>query len=340
MVMPRALRYLGRDLAALSVPARLFMLVALVFLATLPFLGFSSFFRAVMIQLLLFAFLATGWNTIGGYGGQVDIGQAQFLAIGAYTTSMSLVWWNLPPWVSAPIGMGLAVLWCLVIGFPLFLLKGHYFAIATIAAALVLKDLFSNWELIHASRGVHLPLKQAPSLLYLQFHTNVPMYYVILVLFLAGLVFLNWFRNDRLGYQLRAVKENDEAARSLGIDVRAAKLKAYAIAASFAALGGAFHALYTMYIDPEAVMATELSMQIALMAMLGGVGTLWGPVIGAAILVPLDRFLGSALGGKEALQGLDLMIYGGIIMLLAVVEPRGIMGLLGRATKANRRRER
>ena len=336
MVTPRVLVYLGRDLRGLSVPARLLLGAGLLFLCLLPYLGLSSFFRTVVIQFLFFSFLALGWNTIGGYGGQIDIGQSQFLAIGAYATTMLLVWWDVPPWFSAPVGMLLAVVWCVLIGYPLFLLKGHYFAIATIAAALVLKDLFSNWELIHASRGVHLPLKQAPSLWFLQFHGNIPLYYLMLVLFLAGLLFLNWFRNDRLGYQLRAVKENDEAARSLGIDIRLAKLKAYAIAASFAALGGSFHAVYTMYIDPEAVMSTELSMQICLMAMLGGAGTLWGPIIGAAILVPLDRFLGSALGGRESLQGLDLMIYGGIIMVLAVVEPRGIMGILRRIRRAVR----
>jgi branched-chain amino acid transport system permease protein len=336
MVMPRFLAYLIRDLRSLSVPARLFLGAVLLFLCLMPYLGFSSFFRTVVIQFLFFSFLAMGWNTIGGYGGQIDIGQAQFLAIGAYTSTMLLVWWDVPPWFSAPVGMLLAVVWCVIIGYPLFLLKGHYFAIATIAAALVLKDVFSNWELIHASRGVHLPLKPAPSVLYLQFHTSIPLYYLILAMFLAGLVFLNWFRNDRLGYQLRAVKENDEAARSVGIDIRLAKLKAYAIAASFAALGGSFHAIYTMYIDPEAVMSTELSMQIALMAMLGGAGTLWGPIIGAAILVPLDRFLGSALGGKQSLQGLDLMIYGAIIMVSAVVEPRGITGILQRVARAFR----
>jgi branched-chain amino acid transport system permease protein len=336
MVMPRFLTYLIRDLRTLSNPARIVLGGGLLFLCLMPHLGFSSFFRTVVIQFLLFSFLAMGWNAIGGYGGQIDIGLAQFLAIGAYTSTMLLVWWDVPPWFSAPVGMLFAVAWCVIIGYPLFSLKGHYFAIATIAAVLVLKDLFSNWELIHASRGVHLPLKQAPSLLYLQFHTNIPLYYVVLAMFLGGVIFLNWFRGDRLGYQLRAIKENDDAAKSLGIDIRIAKLKAYAIAAAFAALGGSFHAIYTMYIDPEAVMSTELSMQIALMAMLGGAGTLWGPVIGAAILVPLDRFLGSALGGSKSLQGLDLMIYGAIIMILAAVEPRGIMGILQRITRTMR----
>jgi len=336
MVRPRFLRYLIRDLRSLSAPAKGVLVVVFLFLCLMPYLGLSSFFRAVMIQFLFFSFLALGWNTIGGYGGQIDIGQAQFVAIGAYATTMMLVWWDVPPWFSAPVGMLLASVWCFLIGYPLFLLKGHYFAIATIAAALVLKDLFSNWELIHASRGVHLPFKQAPSLLYLQFHTNIPMYYAMLILFLAGVIFLNWFRNDRLGYQLRAVKENDEAAKSLGIDIRQAKLKAYAMAASFAALGGSFHAIYTMYIDPEAVMSTELSMQIALMAMLGGAATLWGPIIGAALLVPLDRFLGSAMGGKESLQGLDLMLYSAIIMVVAVVEPRGIVGILQRVGRSFR----
>ena len=337
--MPRFLKFLVRDIKALSPVVKLILAAFVVLLWIMPFLNFSSFFMSIMIQFLLFSFFGMGWNTIGGYGGQIDLGKAQFVGIGAYTTTMFMVWWNVPPWFSAPVGVALAILWSFVIGYPLFLMKGHYFAIATIVASLILKDLFSNWELIRASRGVYLPMKEAPDFLYFQFVETTAFYYLILVLFFAGLIYLNWFRSSKVGYQLRAIKENEEAAESLGIDIRWAKVKTYAIASTFAATGGVFYALHTMYIDPEAVMSLDLSVQIALMAMLGGAGSLWGPVIGASFLVPLDRYLGAALGGLEAWQGIDLVIYGFMIMLVAAVEPKGIWGIGIRIRKRFKKRK-
>ncbi len=305
--------------------------IFVVFLLACPLFITSSFGRAVMIQFLLFSLYGMGWNSIGGYGGQVALGKAQYVGISAYTVAMMQILWDVPFWVSMPVGVLLAVIWSFIIGYPLFRLRGHYFAIATIAVSLVLADLVRHWDFVGGVRGLSIPFKQTPNFLYLQFINDVYYYYVMLFFFSCGLLYMNWYRKSRLGYQLRAIKANEDAAASVGINVRMAKVKAYAIASGFVAAGGAFHAVYHLYIDTASVMQLELSILIALMAMLGGAASLWGPIIGAAILVPLDRYLGAWIGGVKSMAGLDLVIYSLIIMLIAIIEPRGVWGLVEKA---------
>lgn len=307
------------------------------FLLIFPLFHFSSFAMATMIQFLMFSLYGMGWNTIGGYGGQVDLGKAQYVGIGAYTTSVMLIRWDVPFWVSMPVGMSFAVLWSFIIGYPLFRLKGHYFAIATIATSLVLKDLFEVWDFVGAARGLEIsPIKyHPPDFLRLIFREDVYYYYVILGFFFLGIFYVNWFRKSRLGFQLRSIKDNEDMARSLGINVHWAKVKTYAIATAFVSLVGSFHACYIKNIEPEDTMSLDISILIALMAMLGGAGSLWGPIIGAGVLIPLKSYLKEWLGAKAGLVGIDLIIYAVIIMLISAVEPRGIWGIV---EKARRRR--
>jgi len=302
--------------------------------SVMPMIVRSGFAIAVLIQFLFFALLGMAWNIIGGYGGQVALGMAQYLGIGAYTTALFLKWWDIPFWVSMPIGVVFAVIWSLIIGYPLFRLKGHYFAIATLAVMLVVQDLFKNWQLVGASRGVQLPLKNTPNLLYLQFTNDVYYYYTIFVLSIVALLYMDWFRRQRLAYQLKSIREDQDLAESLGVNARITKMKAYAIAAAFTSIAGSFYASYHMFIDPDSVMDMLLAVKIALVPMLGGAGTLWGPIIGAAVMVPLDRYLGAFLGGR----GLDLVIYGFLIMCIAMFKPEGIWGLVEQAVSARRAR--
>ncbi len=307
------------------------------FLILFPLLPHSSFAMATMIQFLMFSVYGMGWNTIGGYGGQVDLGKAQYVGIGAYTTAVMMNRWDVPFWFSLPVGMALAVGWSFAIGYPLFRLRGHYFAIATIATSLVLKDVFEGWDFVGAARGMEIPLKgNMPNLLYLQFRQDYWYYYVILTFFFAGLLYLNWFRKARIGHQLRSIKDNEEVARSLGIDAHWAKIKAYAVATAFVAAVGSFHACYNFNIEPEDTMSLDLSILIALMAMLGGAGSLWGPIIGAAILVPMKNYLGDWLGARAGLVGLDLIVYATVIMLIAAFEPRGVWGVITRLREPRR----
>jgi branched-chain amino acid transport system permease protein len=241
-----------------------------------------------------------------------------------------LIRWDIPFWVSMPIGVGLAVTWSFIIGYPLFRLTGHYFAIATIATSLVLKDIFEVWDFVGAARGLMIsPIKYSPpDFLRLIFKEDIYYYYIILGFFFLGILYVNWFRKSRLGFQLRAIKDNEDVAQSLGINVHWAKIKTYAIATAFVSLVGSFHACYIKNIEPEDTMSLDLSILIALMAMLGGAGSLWGPIIGAGVLIPLKSYLKEWLGAKAGLVGMDLILYSLIIMVVSAAEPRGIWGIV------------
>jgi branched-chain amino acid transport system permease protein len=309
------------------------------FFVIFPLFPHSSFTMATMIQFFMFSIYGMGWNTIGGYGGQVDLGKAQYVGIGAYTTAVMLIRWDIPFWFSMPVGMGLAVLWSFIIGYPLFRLKGHYFAIATIATSLVLKDIFEVWSFVGAARGLGIsPIKyQPPDFLRLVFKEDIYYYYVILGFFFLALLCLNWFRKSRLGFQLRCIKDNEDVARSLGIDGHWAMIKTYAIATAFVSMVGSFHACYVKNIEPEDTMSLDISILIALMAMLGGAGSLWGPIIGAGILIPLKSYLKEWLGAAAGLVGIDLILYAVIIMVISAFEPRGIWGIVEKARRRRRR---
>jgi branched-chain amino acid transport system permease protein len=229
------------------------------------------------------------------------------------------------------VGVIVAVAESFVLGFALLRLRGHYFAIGTLCVALVWQELFTFWEWTGGARGVLLPIKRPPDLLYMQL-SAVGYHYLILFLFLLSFFWLNWFRKSKLGYELRAIKANEDAAASLGINVLWAKVKAYCLSAAVAALGGAFYAVYFIYIDPFSVMHMDLSIMIAMTAMLGGAGSLWGPIIGAAVLIPLDRYLGAWLGGSGIL-GVDFMIYAAIIMAVAALQPKGVWGMIEMARR-------
>jgi branched-chain amino acid transport system permease protein len=261
------------------------------------------------------------------------------VGLGAYTTAVMLIRWDVPFWFSMPVGMALAVGWSFVIGYPLFRLKGHYFAIATIATSLVLKDLFEVWGFVGAARGLGIsPIKyQPPDFLRLIFKEDIYYYYVILVFFFLGVLCINWFRKSRLGFQLRSIKDNEDVARSLGINVHWAKIKTYALATAFVSMVGSFHACYIKNIEPEDTMSLDLSILIALMAMLGGAGSLWGPIIGAGVLIPMKSYLKEWLGAKAGLVGIDLVLYGLIIMAVSAIEPRGIWGVVVRVRRRRRR---
>jgi len=185
-----------------------------VFLLLFPVFPHSAFAMATMIQFLMFSLYGMGWNTIGGYGGQVDLGKAQYVGIGAFTTTVMLIRWDIPFWFSMPIGVCFSVMWSFMLGYPLFRLKGHYFAIATIAASLVLKDIFEVWDFVGAARGLEIsPIKYSPpDFLRLLFKEDIYYYYVILAFFFIGILYVNWFRKSRLGFQLRSIKDNEEMA--------------------------------------------------------------------------------------------------------------------------------
>jgi len=189
-----------------------------------------------------------------------------------------------------------------------------------------------NWDAVGGARGLFVPIKRPDSLVNFQFHESKRTYYYIaLALLVLAVGISRWIVRSRTGYYFRAIREDQDAAAALGIPVARYKQRAMAISAALTALGGTFYAQYVLFIDPESVLPLSLSILVCLVAVLGGVGTLWGPILGAAILVPLGEITRVQLGGTG--KALDLVIYGLLIMIVSVVQPGGIMALLQRGSR-------
>jgi branched-chain amino acid transport system permease protein len=289
--------------------------------------------RDVLIRIFLFATLAQAWNILAGYCGQISLGHAIFFGTGAYTSGMFVANDVASPWVAMVVGAVLAVALSQLIGAPVFRLRGHYFAIATIAVGEIVHILAVNWELIGAARGLYIPIKRPDSLVNFQFHQSKAVYYyIVLGLLVLGLAITRLIERSRLGYYFRAVREEQDAAASLGVRVARTKRVAFAISAALTAACGTFYAQYVLFIDPESVFPLSLSILICLVAVLGGVGTLWGPLLGAAVLIPLGEVTRIYLGGTG--KALDLVIYGALIMVISVVQPAGLVGMFRRLRRA------
>jgi branched-chain amino acid transport system permease protein len=303
--------------------------LAVLLLAVLAFPAVFTlpFPRHVMIMIFLYGSLAVAWNILAGYCGQISLGHAVFFGIGAYTSTLLVARAGVSPWLGMLAGAALAVIVSQAVGFPVFRLRGHYFAIATIAVGEIVQTLVINWDWAGGARGVFVPIKRPDSFVNFQFHQSKAVYYYIaLALLLLGLAVTRWLERSRRGYYFRAIREDQDAAASLGVHVAREKHRAMAVSAALTAFGGTFYAQYLLFIDPESVFPLSLSILICLVAVLGGVGTLWGPVVGAAVLVPLNEATRIWLGGTG--KALDLVIYGALIMIIAVFRPAGVIGLI------------
>ncbi len=292
-----------------------------------PLVFTRPFPRHVMIMIFLYGALATAWNILAGYCGQISLGHAVYFGVGAYTSTLLVREIALTPWLGMLAGAVLAGLVSQVVGYPCFRLRGHYFAIATIGVGEIVQTSVLNWDLVGAARGLFVPIKRPDSLLNFQFHqSKFVYYYIALALLGLALGVTRWIERSRRGHYFRAIKEDQDAAASLGVPVAREKQAAMAVSAALTALGGTFWAQYVLFIDPESVFPLSLSILICLVAVLGGVGSLWGPLLGAAVLVPLSEGTRVLLGGTG--KALDLVIYGALIMAIAVFQPAGLMGLV------------
>jgi branched-chain amino acid transport system permease protein len=303
-----------------------FYAVLLVALLAFPLVVHGTFPTHVMIMVFLFAMMGVAWNILGGYAAMFSFGQAAFFGIGAYTSTILLMNYNVNPWVGLFAGGVLAALMGAAIGIPCSNLRGHYFAIASIAFAEIVRIHFNNWKFVGAAEGLSLPL-QPESLGNFMFHSSkVPYYYIILVFLLLSVLICWYISTSRMGFYLRAIKESHELAKGMGISFVRYRLYAIMISAFLTAMAGTFYAQYILYLDPESVLILPISVQVVLVAMLGGAGTIMGPVIGAAILLPLSEVTRVWLGYKGT--GVDMMIYGALIMLISAYQPQGVWGLL------------
>jgi branched-chain amino acid transport system permease protein len=292
-------------------------------LLALPLLVDSPAHMNLAILILMAAQLGVAWNILGGYAGQVSFGHAAFFGLGAYTSTVLLLNFGLNPWLGAIIGAAVSAGLSLLIGWPCFRLKGHYFAMATIAVAEIIQTLFTNWEFAGSAVGLTIPMNEQ-GLGAMVFAGKTPYYYLSLGLLVISLGVAFAIERSRLGFYFRAIKDEPDAARSLGVSLTRYKMVALAISAALAALGGSLYAQKELYIDPGSVLHTGLSIKMALVAILGGVGTLFGPVVGAALLTAIEEGSRSLFGGSG--RGTDLIVYAGIIIAIAVYKPNGLLG--------------
>ena len=306
--------------------------VLLVALAVLPLPIDNVYLRGLMILMLLYAGLSQGWNILGGYCGQISLGHAVYFGIGAYTSAMLFTKLGIPPTLGMFAGGALAGLAALLVGWPCFRLSGHYYAIATLVVGMMVLLLMTNWDFVNAAMGITIPFR-AESWVQLQFRIAVLPFHYVMLAYAAIAWLIAWIvEGSRWGFVWRAVKDDVAAARSLAVRVFPSKMAAAAISGCITGVGGAIYTQYVGFIDPDSGFGLPLSVLIALPAVVGGVGTLWGPFLGAAVLIPVQQLTVAWLG--SAGNGIDLMIYGALIMALALLRPQGLVSLFGVRSQA------
>ncbi|HOK06012.1 MAG TPA: branched-chain amino acid ABC transporter permease [Syntrophales bacterium] len=314
----------------------LLLLAVLALLPLVPFVSGSFFGMHVLILVLLFASMAQAWNIIGGYCGQVSFGHSVFFGIGAYGAGMAVVTYGGLPWGGILAGMVLAAVVAVIISYPCFKLTGHYFAIATFAIVEIFNRAFLVWEWVGGALGLDYPVIEEGLANLMWYETKEGYYYCALGLFVIVFGIVRWLESHRFGYYMRAVREGQETAESLGVNSTAVKLGAMAISAALAALCGSFFVQYNLRVDPPMVMSLDMSMKFVLVTILGGSGTLAGPLLGAAVLIPLQEYTRAFWGGLGG--GVDLMIFGVLIIVIVIKEPAGIIGILAGIGKSLARR--
>jgi len=314
------------------------LLIIILIIAVLPLVIKSRTVLNALVLLLIYATLGEAWNIITGFAGQTSFGHAAFFGIGAYTSSVLFFRYAISPWFGLILGGIIAALVAGIVSFPFFKIRGHYFAIATLAIAEIVKQIFVSWDYVEGATGISIPIIPRDSsfftrLINLQFNERLPWVYLTLILFALAIFAASYLENSKVGFYLKAIRESPEASEAIGINPRKYKLIAMMSSAFIAALAGSLYAQYILYIDPFMMFSLDISMKIVLLTVLGGIGSVYGPIIGAAIFIPLSEFTRIQLGGSGT--GIDLMIYGLLIVVITSYQPKGVIGII--ETVRNRR---
>jgi branched-chain amino acid transport system permease protein len=296
--------------------------VALVF----PFVFSSSFAVNFGVMALFYAFIGQSWNIAGGFAGQLSFGHVVFFGAGAYASTILQMRYGFSPWLGLPASALAGALVGWVIAFLSFRagLKGSYFALITLAFAEVLRIVANSVEITGGGLGMLIPAKRSAA--NFQFADRTGFYFVILALTVASIAVAVWLKHSRFGAQLAAIRENEDAARALGIDVYAEKVKVMILSGAMCGLGGCFFAQYFLYIDPIIVFGVDKSVEMLLVSMIGGAGTVYGPLIGAVLLAGIS----DATRALTDVQGLSLVLYGTLLVIIIAFLPNGLIDLFQR----------
>jgi len=296
--------------------------VALVF----PFVFSSSFAVNFGVMALFYAFIGQSWNIAGGYAGQLSFGHVVFFGAGAYASTILQMRFGFSPWFGLPASALAGALVGWVIAFLSFRagLKGSYFALITLAFAEVLRIVANSVEITGGGLGMLIPAKRSAA--NFQFPERIGFYYLILALTVASIAVAVWLKHSRFGAQLAAIRENEDAARALGIDVYTEKVKVMILSGAMCGVGGCFFAQYFLYIDPIIVFGVDKSVEMLLVSMIGGAGTVYGPLIGAVLLAGIS----DATRALTDVQGLSLVLYGTLLVVIIAFLPNGLIDLFQR----------
>lgn len=277
------------------------------------------------VMTLMFTFLASSWNILGGFVGRFALGNGVYIGIGGYITALLFRDNGISPWIGILIAALISGLISMLLSYPCFKLQGSYYVLSTVALLYVFQIIILNENVIlgyetGASMGLRIPWRGGA--LNMQFDDKTS-YYIIMVCLLVFAIGLSiWIKNSKTGYYFSAINTNQNAAEALGVNTMRYKLKAQFISAALTAMGGGFYVMFIMFLDPTRVLSYSFSIEIMLYAVVGGIDTIWGPVFGTMLLYPINEALRTALGTSFA--GLSTAIYGLILMLVVYFMPKGL----------------
>lgn len=302
-----------------------FYLVLLAALFLAPVYLASEYNVRVLVLVCIFGAAATGWNLIGGYANQISLGHTVFFGIGAYATVIFQGVLGLSPWLAIPVAVVLAVAVALLIGWPTFQLSGHYFALATLALLPVFHILATYWkDLTGGPVGISVPILPS-GLDTLQFDSAVPFFYLTAILLVLVVILSRAVRYSTLGLQLDAIRLNPQAATLAGVNQFKAKMKALVMSAAVVAIAGSLYGAFLQFMDPDTAFSWNITLNLVLFAIVGGVRFWWGPALGALVLIPMGEYASLQLTGN--LAALGQLAYGLLLIILVLFQPRGIGGL-------------
>lgn len=298
------------------------LLVGLVF----PLLFPSPFMINFGVLALFYAFIGQAWNIAGGFAGQLSFGHVVFFGAGAYASTILQMRFGFNPWLGLPAAAlaGALVGWVIAVLSFRAGLKGSYFALITLAFAEVLRIVANSVEITGGGLGMLIPAKRSAA--NFQFTERIGFYYLILALTVGSVLIAIWLKRSRFGAQLAAIRENEDSARALGIDTYTEKVKVMMLSGAIAGLGGCFFAQYFLYIDPLIVFGVDKSVEMLLVSMIGGAGTVYGPLIGAVLLAGISDVTRAVFD----VQGLSLVIYGALLVVIIAFLPNGLIDLFQR----------
>lgn len=299
-----------------------------IFALGFPLVVSTSYYVHILFMVYLFAALGVGWNLIGGYGAQLSLGHSVFFAIGAYVPVLLMLNFHISPLIGGFAGIALALVAAALIGLPCFRLRGPYFALATIAAGEITRTLLLHFQNVTGgANGLPIPF-HGDNILNLQFSTKAPYYYLALALLVVVFLLVRYLEKEKIGLYLAAIREDQDAAESLGVKTMNIKLIAFMLSAAIAAAGGQIYAFTVAYIDPDGVASINLSIEIATVVIVGGIGRLWGPVLGAAVVILLTELTNIYLGAMRS--GASLVMYGLLLIIVILMRPDGLISLFDR----------